>query len=60
MKKLPNRKTDIDEKAMIGLLSPYKKWIKTIRADIGKEFANHKAIAQVLEIDFYFAHPYHS
>ncbi len=34
--------------------------IHTITSDNGKEFANHKNIAQQLDIDFYFAKPYHS
>ena len=34
--------------------------LHTITSDNGKEFANHKAIAEALGIDFYFAHPYHS
>lgn len=32
-------------------------WIELLE---GKEFAEHKAIAEGLNIDFYFAHPYHS
>ena len=28
--------------------------------DVDNLFANHKAIAEALGIDFYFAHPYHS
>ncbi len=30
------------------------------RSDNGKEFAHHEAIAQSLNCDFYFAHPYSS
>lgn len=60
MMKLENRKADEVEKATIKLLRPYKSWIKTITADNGKEFANHQAIADALDIDFYFARPYHS
>jgi len=41
-------------------LSPLKDLIHTITADNGKEFAQHKSIAKDLQIDFYFAHPYHS
>lgn len=40
-----------------------KKWknkIKTITFDNGKEFAEHKKIAQCLKADVYFAHPYSS
>jgi len=31
---------------------------KTVTADNGREFAGHKRIAQRLNIDFFFAHPY--
>ena len=48
------------KKAVIRLLMPYKGKIHTITSDNGKEFAEHKAIASDLEIDFYFANPYSS
>lgn len=32
----------------------------TITGDNGKEFAGHESIAKQLDINFYFAHPYHS
>jgi IS30 family transposase len=34
--------------------------VLTITADNGREFAGHQAIAQQLQADFYFAHPYAS
>ena len=34
--------------------------IYTITADNGKEFALHEIISKLLNVDFYFAHPYHS
>ena len=37
-----------------------RKLIYTITGDNGKEFADHKTIAEELELDFYFARPYHS
>ena len=46
--------------ATIQALMPLKDEIKTITSDNGKEFAGHQKIAQELEIDFYFAKPYHS
>jgi IS30 family transposase len=51
-----------DELAMkaIEILRPHAHWINTITADNGKEFADHKKIAQQIGIDFYFAKPYHS
>lgn len=48
------------KKAVIRLLMPYKGKIHTITSDNGKEFAEHKAIARALDIDFYFANPYSS
>ena len=46
--------------ATIALLTPYKELVHTITSDNGKEFAYHEQIANGLECDFYFAHPYHS
>ena len=46
--------------AAIRKLMPFKGLLHTITSDNGKEFANHKAIAEAQGIDFYFAHPYHS
>jgi len=37
-----------------------KKWVKTLTADNGKEFAFHELIAKALNAKFYFAHPYSS
>ena len=47
-------------KAMIRLLQPYGKKVRTITSDNGKEFAGHEEIAKKLKADFYFAHPYSS
>lgn len=44
----------------VKVLTPWKKYIHTITADNGKEFAKHKQIAKELNIDFFFAKPYHS
>jgi IS30 family transposase len=46
--------------ATIALLKPLKDVVHTITADKGKEFAYHEKISDVLEADFYFAHPYSS
>jgi len=46
--------------ATIELLMPYKAHVHTITADNGREFANHEEIAEALEADVYFAHPYSS
>ena len=44
----------------VEVLTPYKELLHTITADNGKEFAEHKSIGFGLNIDFYFAKPYHS
>lgn len=49
----------LTEKA-IEILLPYKDLIYTATADNGKEFAFHQRIAEALEIDVFFARPYHS
>ncbi len=39
---------------------PYKDLVHSITSDNGTEFANHEYIAQKLNAQFYFAHPYSS
>ena len=46
--------------AIIDLLGPMKKWVKTLTVDNGKEFALHELIAKALDAKFFFAHPYSS
>jgi IS30 family transposase len=46
--------------AIIRLLRPHTQKVHTLTSDNGKEFAEHKKIAESLEADFYFAHPYAS
>jgi len=43
---------------IIDMLNPYKNKVLTITVDNGKEFAKHKLIAEQLQADVYFAHPY--
>ena len=47
-------------KATIDLLRPYKEHVHTITSDNGREFAHHESIADALDAEFYFAHPYSS
>jgi transposase, IS30 family len=49
----------LTESAIKALL-PLKEELKTITSDNGKEFAQHQEIAQALDVNFYFAKPYHS
>lgn len=54
-------KTSVEvTEATIARLKPFKEGLYTITSDNGKEFAGHERIASELEIDFYFAQPYHS
>ena len=60
MKKVKNRNAEDVKKSVIQLLKPLKPFLYTITGDNGKEFALHQEIANELNIDFYFARPYHS
>ena len=48
------------KQAILALLKPLADSVHTITSDNGREFAAHEAIAEALEAEFYFAHPYHS
>lgn len=56
--KVPNRLAETLSKALVKGLKPHE--VKTITSDNGREFAGHAEIAEALDADFYFAHPYHS
>jgi IS30 family transposase len=60
MGKIDSKDASQVEAKIIELLQDWKPLLKTITSDNGKEFANHKSIAESLEIDYYFAKPYHS
>ena len=60
MKKLDRKNAVQLARATIELLMPYKDRLHTITADNGKEFSAFKLIADALDIDFFFATPYHS
>lgn len=59
MKKVP-KKAALVKDAAIELLKEWKPLLFTITSDNGKEFAQHQLIAQELDINFFFANPYHS
>lgn len=46
--------------AIVTLLSPVCDRVHTLTSDNGKEFADHKTIADKLKAKFFFAHPYAS
>lgn len=58
VRKVDARKAEGVRDAIIEMLMPYAKHVHTITADNGTEFVEHKAVAEALEADFYFAHPY--
>ena len=60
MKKLQSKDAAVLAGNTVDLLQDWKPYIKTITGDNGKEFAAHKTISDALEIEFYFARPYHS
>lgn len=60
MGKIDSKEAQAVEAKTIELLEEWKPLIHTITSDNGKEFANHQSLCQKLEIDYYFAKPYHS
>jgi len=60
MQKVKSKEANIVAKAIISILEDWEPFLHTITADNGKEFANHQMVANNLNIDYYFAHPYHS
>lgn len=60
IKKVERKTAQCVSDAIIELLSPFVDHVHTLTSDNGKEFADHKNIADKLNADFYFAHPYAS
>jgi IS30 family transposase len=60
IKKVSSKRAEEVSEALISMLEPLKDITKTITSDNGKEFAYHKKVSQILDTDFYFAHPYAS
>ena len=58
--KAKSKHAKVVAQGMIALLKPHQHRCHTITVDNGKEFAAHELIAQQLQVDVYFAHPYHS
>lgn len=44
--------------ALVGMLNPLAKWVRTITCDNGREFSDHMDVASALGCDGYFARPY--
>jgi IS30 family transposase len=60
IKHIESKEAKVIENNTIELLEEWMPFIHTITSDNGKEFTNHKEIAEQLNIDFFFAKPYHS
>ena len=60
LKQVARRTAAAVEDAILELLMPYLAVTHTITFDNGKEFANHQIIAEKLQTDMFFAHPYAS
>jgi len=56
--KVKRRTAQAVRKQVCRMLLPVKNKVHTLTSDHGKEFADHEQIAQILELEFYFAHPY--
>jgi IS30 family transposase len=60
MKKIVSKEALVVARAINDIMEEWMPFIHTMTSDNGKEFAGHKTIAEKLNIDYYFAHPYHS
>jgi IS30 family transposase len=58
--KVDSKDSTVVKDALVKLLYDFKPFLQTITSDNGKEFAQHAQIAKELEVDYYFARPYHS
>lgn len=57
---LNTKSAEETSKKVVEILTEWKPFLQTITSDNGKEFTLHKEIAQELEVDYFFAKPYHS
>ncbi len=60
MRKVEAKQTEQVCEAIVEELQDWISYIHTITFDNGKEFAMHQSIADKLNVDCYFAKPYHS
>ena len=58
LKKINRRTAEAAKEAMIQMLKPYPLKTLTITCDNGREFAGHQEIAEELNTEVYFAHPF--
>ena len=60
MRKVNSKKAIEVTSAINEMLEDWLPYLHTITSDNGKEFAGHKKVAEISNIDYYFANPYHS
>lgn len=60
IEKLNGKNAEELAKKTVEISSSYTNVLHTITGDNGKEFAGHKIISEGLNVNFYFARPYHS
>lgn len=60
VKRVDSKHADVVKEARIEMLRPYRDSVHTITFDNGGEFAEHEAVANALDAQAYFAHPYSS
>jgi transposase, IS30 family len=60
MAKIDSKEARVVEQKIIEILEDWKPFLQTITSDNGKEFTNHKAIAEALNVLYFFAKPYQS
>ena len=60
IKKVETKEAHLVANAIVEKMTPFKELLHTMTADNGKEFALHQQISKDLDIDFFFAKPYHS
>jgi IS30 family transposase len=60
MAKVERKTAQATADVIIGLLAPFKVRVRSLTTDNGTEFAHHARIAEQLDTDVYFAHPYAS
>lgn len=60
IRRLTGKRSDLLAKEAVKAIRDIKEKVKTITFDNGLEFSAHESIAEGLETDIYFAHPYAS
>ena len=58
IRRLTGKRADLLAEETIKAMAEMKEKVKTITFDNGLEFSVHESIAEGLESDIYFAHPY--